>query len=705
MCPDPIHPRPADRAPDAVVPTRREAIVEELHGVPVPDPYRWLEDGESPEVRAWSAAQTARAERLLAARPGFDALRARLLALLSVGTVEPPIVVGGTLPRYFYRRQAVREDQPVLYVRGPDGAERALLDPNGWSRDGTVALDWWTPSWDARFVAYGVSEGGSEDSTLHVLDVATGQELGPTEVIPHTRYASAAWLPGGSGFFYARYPAKGQVPAGEELYHRRVYFHRLGEDPAADPVVFGADRPLADFPAVDVAPGGRWLVGSVSRGSSYREAWLRDGEAGPDAPWVPLAVPSGAAVYEVLAGDDALLVRTNEGAPTFALYRVDPKHPARRHWQLVLPPGPEVLAFAAAVGGEVLAVYLAGACARVRRFTRAGALVAEIPLPTLGTVRGITGQREGREAFFDFTAFAVPARVYRLDLDTGGLDVWADVGPPIDPDAFEVHQERAVSRDGTLIPYFLTHRRGLPRDGAAPTMITGYGGFSHSATPAWSGSRYAFLERGGVVATANLRGGGEYGEPWHRAGMLDQKQNVFDDVVAVAEHLVETRVTSPSRLAILGGSNGGLLVGAAITQRPDLFRAAVAQVPLLDMLRYHRFLMAQLWIAEYGSADDPTHFRWLSAYSPYHHVRDGTAYPAVLLATAEGDTRVDPLHARKMAARLEHARRPGSADHPVLLRIEDRAGHGAGKPISKRIDEAAYVYGFLLWQLGAEGGP
>jgi prolyl oligopeptidase len=364
-----------------------------------------------------------------------------------------------------------------------------------------------------------------------------------------------------------------------------------------------------------------------------------------------------------------------------------------------------VLAFAAAVGGEVLAVYLAGACARVRRFTRAGALVAEIPLPTLGTVRGITGQREGREAFFDFTAFAVPARVYRLDLDTGGLDVWADVGPPIDPDAFEVHQERAVSRDGTLIPYFLTHRRGLPRDGAAPTMITGYGGFSHSATPAWSGSRYAFLERGGVVATANLRGGGEYGEPWHRAGMLDQKQNVFDDVVAVAEHLVETRVTSPSRLAILGGSNGGLLVGAAITQRPDLFRAAVAQVPLLDMLRYHRFLMAQLWIAEYGSADDPTHFRWLSAYSPYHHVRDGTAYPAVLLATAEGDTRVDPLHARKMAARLEHARRPGSADHPVLLRIEDRAGHGAGKPISKRIDEAAYVYGFLLWQLGAEGGP
>ena len=579
-----------------------------------------------------------------------------------------------------------------------------------------MALDWWTPSWDGRFVAYGVSEGGSEDSTLRVLDVATGRDLGPTEEIRHTRYASAAWLPDSSGFFYPRYPAKGTVPAGEEHYHRRIHEHRLGRDPASDPVVFGAGQAMTDLPSVDISPGGRWLVVHVHRGWSHREAWLRDLAAGPDAPWIPLAIPAvdADAVYEAIPGDDALLLRTNEGAPNYALYRIDPERPARAHWQLVLPAGPEVLASAGEIGGDVFAVYIADASARVRRFTGAGALVAEIPLPTLGTVRGVTGRTRGREAFFDFTSFAVPARVYRVDLDTGEASVWAEVAPPIDPDAFEVRQERAVSRDGTLVPYFVTHRRGLPRDGAAPTVLTGYGGFNHSQMPAWSGSRYAFLERGGVVALANLRGGGEYGEPWHRAGMLEHKQNVFDDVLAVAEHLVQAHVTSPARLAILGGSNGGLLVGAAITQRPDLFRAAVCMVPLLDMLRYHRFLIARLWVTEYGSADDPAQFAWLSAYSPYHHVAEGaatpgdarerppTTYPAVLFATAEGDTRVDPLHARKMAARMEHARSASGSDRPILLRIEDKAGHGAGKPISKRIDEAAYVYAFLLWQLGVE---
>jgi prolyl oligopeptidase len=282
------------------------------------------------------------------------------------------------------------------------------------------------------------------------------------------------------------------------------------------------------------------------------------------------------------------------------------------------------------------------------------------------------------------------------------VSLWAEVAPPVDPDAFEVTREDAVSRDGTVVSVFVTRRRGLPRDGRAPTLVTGYGGFNISQMPAWSGSRYAFLERGGVSVLANLRGGGEHGEAWHRAGMLDQKQNVFDDVVAVVEHLVETGVTSPDRLAILGGSNGGLLVGAAVTQRPDLFRAAVCMVPLLDMLRYHRFLIARLWVPEYGSADDPEQFEWLRAYSPYHHVVSGTLYPAVLFATAESDTRVDPLHARKMAALMQHTQPASAADRPILLRIEAQAGHGAGKPISKRIEEAAYVYAFLFWQLGIE---
>ncbi len=690
-------------------PTRREEVVETLHGVARPHPYRGLEDGESPEVRAWSAAQTERTEHLLAGRPGFDALRTRMAALLAVGTVEPPVVVGppGSPPRYFYRRQAPGQDQPVLYVRDGDGPDRPLLDPNALRRDGTMALDWWTPSWDGRLVAYGLSEGGSEDSTLRVLDVATGQDLGPTEEISRARYASVAWLPDGSGFFYSRYPEPGQVPAGEEHYHRRLHEHRLGRSPAADPVVFGEGRPLTDLPSIDISPGGRWLVVHVHMGWSRREVWLKDRHAGPAAPWIPLAVPAADAVYEAVPGDDALLVRTNDGVPTYALFRVDPTRPARADWQLLLSAGADVLASAAAMGDDVLAVYIAGARSVVRRFTRDGAPLGEIALHTPGTVHGVTGRRDGREAFFDFTSFAVPARIHRVDLDTGAVTVWAEVAPPIDPGAFVVTQEHAVSRDGTRIPFFVTHRRGLPRDGSAPAVLNGYGGFNLSQMPAWSGSRYAFLERGGVIVLANLRGGGEHGEAWHRAGMLDRKQNVFDDAIAVAEHLIATGVTSRERLAILGGSNGGLLVGAAVTQRPELFRAAVCIVPLLDMLRYHRFLIARLWVPEYGSADDPEQFAWLRAYSPYHHVVDGTAYPAILFTTAESDTRVAPLHARKMTARMQHAQAaPGAAgggERPILLRIEDRAGHGAGKPISKRIDEAAYVYAFLFWQLGVVG--
>jgi len=377
----------------------------------------------------------------------------------------------------------------------------------------------------------------------------------------------------------------------------------------------------------------------------------------------------------------------------------------------------------------VLAVYIRDARSVVRRFAADGAPLAEIALPTLGTVRGVLGDPSGREAFFDFTSFAVPARVYRIDLEAGTTRVWADIAAPIDPDAFVVEQERTTSRDGTVIPMFVTRKRGVPRDGSAAALLTGYGGFSASQMPAWNGARYAFLERGGVHVLANLRGGGEYGEAWHRAGMLEQKQNVFDDAVAVAEHMVATRLTSSDRLAILGGSNGGLLVGAAVTQRPALFRAAVCLVPLLDMLRYHRFLIARLWVPEYGSADDPEQFRWLYAYSPYHNVHEGTELPAMLFATAEGDTRVDPLHARKMAALMQFATRrdggdphtpgpagrldparpdphtpgPAGSNRPILLRIEGKAGHGAGKPISKRVDEAAMIYAFLIWQLGMEG--
>jgi prolyl oligopeptidase len=681
-------------------------VVDTLHGRPVADPYRWLEDGSAPEVRAWSAAQTARTESVLKDRPEYAEIRARLEALLSIGTVEAPHPVTGAdgVVRYFYRRQGPGQDQPVLYVReGLDGDDRALIDPNRMSADGTTSLDWWKPSWEGDLLAYGLSDGGDENSTLRVLDVTTGQDLGPTEVISRARYASIAWLPDGSGFYYSRFPEKGSVPPGEEAYHKRIYEHRIGRDAEEDPLIFGAGRPMTDTPSVEISPGGRWLVASVHRGWSRRELHVLDRTAGVDARWIPVAAPHDDAIYEATTLDDHLLVRTNDGAPTYRLFRVDLDSTSetvvapRARWREIIPPSKDVLSHVSVVGGEVFAVFIVDARSAVRRFAADGTPKGEIPLPTLGTVPDVLGQWNGGEAFFGFTSFAVPAMVFRVDLVTGKPALWAEVKPPIDPAEFVVTQERTSSRDGTSIPMFVSHRRGLVRDGSAPALLGGYGGFNISQMPAWSGARYAFLERGGVAVTANLRGGGEYGEAWHRAGMLAKKQNVFDDVAAVAEHLVASKLTSSDRLAILGGSNGGLLVGAAVTQRPDLFRAAVCMVPLLDMIRYHRFLIARLWIPEYGSADDPEQFGWLQAYSPYHQVKPGVRYPAMLFSTAEGDTRVDPLHARKMAALLQAE---SGSDRAVLLRIESRAGHGAGKPISKRVDESALIYTFLLWQLG-----
>ena len=457
---------------------------------------------------------------------------------------------------------------------------------------------------------------------------------------------------------------------------------------------------MTDMPTIDISPNGRWLVASVSMGWSRREAYLKDRTNGPSAPWVPFAVPDHDAIYEVAVFDDHLLVRTNDGAPTYRLYRVDLEHLERSGWREILPATADVLVGVSEVSGVLFANYIVHARSVLRQFAADGTPRGDVSLPGIGTVHQVTGAWNGREAFFDFTSFVVPSMVFRVDLGGGGVKPWAEARAPFDANQFVIEQEWATSKDGTRIPMFVTHKRDVPRDGTAPALLSGYGGFDISQLPAWAGSRYAFIEKGGVSVVANLRGGGEYGEAWHRAGMLEHKQNVFDDFIAVAEHITTTHLSSPSRLAILGGSNGGLLVGAAITQRPDLFRAAVCMVPLLDMVRYERFLLGRLWVPEYGTVDDPAQFAALYAYSPYHHVVPGTRYPAVLFSTAEGDSRVDPLHARKMAALLQSL--APSSDRPVLLRIESKAGHGAGKPISKRVDESAFVYTFLFWQLGIE---
>ncbi|HEX6106331.1 MAG TPA: prolyl oligopeptidase family serine peptidase [Gemmatimonadales bacterium] len=678
--------------PPTYPPTRTAADEDVLHGETVPDPYRWLEDGESAETREWTDRQNALTEAYLAAVPAREAIRRRLGELLAIGALGVPAPVRG---RYFYQRRDGRQNQPVLYLRhGADGEDRVVIDPNRLDAAGTTALDWYYPSEDGRLLAYGLSEGGSEQSVLHLLDVDRGTQL--PDRIPGTRAADLAWLPDASGFYYTRYPAAGQVPEGEEHYHRAVYFHPLGADPAADPLVFKPEQ-KEHWPGVDLSPDGRWLLISVARTFDQTDVYLLDRVSGGGP--VPVAKDLPASFEGELA-HGRLFLRTNLDAPTFRLYAVDPERPAQDAWREIVPPSPDSVLEGVTVTANTLALsYLEHASSRLRLVALQGGPTREVPLPTLGSLFGTGAEWNGRELFFGFSSYTVPPSVYRMDLATGETSLWRRVEADVEPDRFSVSQVAVRSRDGTSVTMFLVHRAGLERTGDHPVYLTGYGGFNISMTPAFSRSLLLWLERGGVVAVPNIRGGGEYGEEWHQQGMLGHKQNSFDDFIAAAEWLVAEGYTRPDRLAVAGGSNGGLLMGAVLTQRPDLFRAVVVQVPLLDMLRYHRFLIARLWIPEYGSADDPEQFQWLRAYSPYHHVCDGVVYPAVLLATAEGDSRVDPLHARKMAARLQAA---SSSGRPVLLRLESRAGHGAGKPLAKILDELTDTWTFVFSELGVE---
>lgn len=670
--------------------SRVEPVIDVLHGQQIIDPYRWLEQGDHPDTQAWTAEQNAFTRDYLAAYPGREAIRARLEQLLAIGHIGCPVP---RLGRYFYERRDAGQNQPVLYVReGLEGPVRALLDPNTLSADGTTALDWWFPSEDGRLLACGISEHGSELSTLRVLDVATGALL--LDRIPHTRAASVAWLPDGSGFYYTRYPARGDVPEGDERYHRAVWLHRLGDDPAADALIF---TPAAKehWPSVSLSPDGRWLLIAVHRTFDQSDLLLQDRIAG--TPPVPVAVGLPAMFDgEVIRG--RLFVRTNLDAPTYRLFVADPTAPARERWREIVPARPDAVLERFVVAGDTIALhYVHRAASRLALVGLDGGTPRDLALPALGTVRGPGAEWDGDELFYGFSSFTVPPRVYRVDLRSGQQSVWQAIEADIDPSGLEVHQVTYSSKDGTPVTMFLVHQAGLVRDRSHPCYLTAYGGFNVSMTPGFSRSLCVWLERGGVVAIPNIRGGGEYGEAWHQQGMLGRKQNSFDDFLAAAEWLIREGYTRPERLAIAGGSNGGLLMGAALTQRPDLFRAVVVQVPLLDMLRYHLFLIARLWIPEYGSPEDPEQFRWLLAYSPYHRVQEGVAYPAVLLATAESDTRVDPMHARKMAARLQAA--TGSA-RPILLRMEERAGHGAGKPVSKVLDELTDTWTFVFKELG-----
>lgn len=661
-------------------PTRREAVTDTMHGETIEDPYRWLEDSDSPEVAAWTAAQNEATRAALDPLPQRAAFAGRLRELLDCGSVSSPHAVGR---RLFYQRRAAGQNQPVLCMR-ENGTERVVLDPNTASEDGTVALDWWYPGPQGRLLAYGYSAHGDEWSTLYVLDTATGQTLG--EPIPRTRYASVAWDADGQGFHYTRYPDPGEVPAGEEAYGRKVYHHRLGRPHAEDPEVFGQGLDRYDMAGVKGSDDRRRLLFTVEHGWSRTDLYVGD---------QPVFVGRDA-LFEAEMVADRLYMLTDMDAPRWRLVEANADGGQQRD---LLAESADVLQGFAIAGRYLVASYLRDAAARLCVHSLAdGRLLHVVDLPEeFGTIAELTADPAREEAYFVFSAFQHPPALYRLDPATGALDSVAAVAAPIDPDEVTVRREFYRSRDGTRIPIFTVRKAGTR--GQAPTVLTGYGGFNIARTPAWDPALHAWIERGGIYALACLRGGSEYGEEWHRDGRREHKQNVFDDFIGAAEYLCRTQQTEPARLGIFGRSNGGLLVGAAMTQRPDLFAAVACGVPLLDMLRYHRFPIGGLWTGEYGDPEDPDEFAWLKAYSPYHHVGPGTPYPATLLYAAASDSRVHPLHARKMAALLQAT---SSSGEPVLLRIEFEAGHGAGKPVHKVVDEQADVWGFLAWQLGLD---
>jgi prolyl oligopeptidase len=673
-------------------PSRVEELVETLHGVEVRDPYRWLEAGNSDEVRSWTAAQNAFTADRLRAIPLREQFEEALTKIMTVGSLGVPRPRG---ERLFFTRRDAGQKQPLLYVQAGASAPRVLVDVNPMSATGTVAMDWWAPSPGGEHLAYGLSEGGSEVSTLFISRVADGATL--EDQIPRARAAQVSWDADGRGFYYCRYPAPDEVPTGEEVYHRRVYHHSLGASWLDDPEIY-ADPVKEAWTQARVSPDGRWLLVHAWYGHKQTRVLLRD-LAEPGSDW-RVVVDGPEVTVEAYVVDGRLIIHTDHEAPNFRVMTAGVNAPGIEHWRELVPEGPDALTGISLVGGQLIANTLRDAASRLLRFDIEGTFLGEMVLPGLGSSGSPTGEWGGDRAYYRFQSSLHPRTIYRLDLASGESTFHGAAVKEFDPAPYLVKQLWFTSKDGTRVPMFVTHRRDIELDGDNPVLLSGYGGFQVNATPRFSLSRTLLLDRGFVLAAPCLRGGGEYGEAWHEAGMLAEKQNTFDDFIAAGEHLIAEGYTRPERLGIVGGSNGGLLVGAVFVQRPELFGAAICAVPLLDMLRYHRFLIARLWIPEYGDPDDPEQFAWLHAYSPYHHVEPGSDYPAILLSAAESDSRVDPLHARKMAAALQAA--DTSPESPVLLRIEAAAGHGQGKPTSKVVAEIADEWSFLCHQLGVE---
>jgi prolyl oligopeptidase len=665
--------------------TRTDNVVEVVHGVEITDPYRWLEDQDSPETRKWIDVQNEYTDAVLAHAAqlvGREGIREELTSLIRYDWYSTPVAGGDS---YFFLRELAGDNLRSLCMRkGLHGPDMVLIDPAALSDDQSVTVHLIEVAHDGSVFAYGLREGGEDELTVHFYDVQGLRDR--EDVLPHGRYDEFRFEPDNGGVYYSMYSDEGP----------RVYYHRMGTDAAADEEVFGAAYGPGNGISVDLSDDGRFLVMTVWHGSAAMKTDIYCADLMGDGAFAPVVDDIEARFYGPIGGHD-LYMFTNWDAPNGRLFRADLEDPRRDSWEEIIPESEAVIKSHTVAGGKVFVNYLEKMVSSVRIFEPSGAVAGEIAFPSLGSVGRVSGRWDLDTAFFSFTSFHIPSTIYDYSVTGGESEAWFRADVAFDSDDFETRLVWYPSKDGTLVPMFLVHRKGLELDGSRPVLLTGYGGFTYAVAPRFSSTAAFWISHGGVFADPGLRGGGELGEEWHRAGMLENKQNTFDDFIAAAEWLIDNGYTRPGKMAIAGGSNGGLLVGAALTQRPDLFKAVVCTYPLLDMVRYHKFLVAAYWVSEYGSSEDPEQFKYIYAYSPYHHVEYGGRYPAVLFITGDADTRVDPLHARKMTALLQAASASGN---PVLLQYDTHAGHSGGKPTDRYIEDLTDEMVFLCWQLG-----
>jgi prolyl oligopeptidase len=672
--------------------SKKVDTINDYHGTKVADPYRWLEDDNSEETKAWVTEQNAVTFNYLNKIPFREKVKARLSEMWNYPRISSPSKEGAYY--YFYKNDGL-QNQSILYrQKGLSGEAQIFIDPNKLSADGTAALSGLSFSKNSKYVAYSLAQSGSDWLEIYVMNAETKEKI--SDKVEFVKFSSANWK-GDEGFYYSRYPKPDEKSklSKQNQFHQ-VWYHTLGTPQTEDVLIYKDDaHPLRNVGA-GLTEDNRFLILNSSEGTSGNEVWVKDLKTGQKE--FSLLIPGFKTEPDIVDNmGDKLILRTNDQAPNYKVVIIDPKNPDPNNWKLIIPEQKEVLQNVSTGGGFLFCSYLKDASTKVYQYTYAGKLVREIKLPGIGTAGGFGGKKDDKEYFYTFSSYNSPATIYRYNIATGTSVLFRKTETKFKNEEYETKQVFFSSKDGTKVPMFLTYKKGMKLDGTNPLLLYGYGGFNAPSTPGFSISNAFWMEQGGIYAVVNLRGGSEYGEAWHQAGMLQNKQNVFDDFIGAAEFLIANKYTNKEKIAIRGGSNGGLLVGACMAQRPDLFKVALPAVGVMDMLRYHLFTIGWAWAVEYGRSDNPDHFKFLYPYSPLHNLKNGTAYPATLVTTADHDDRVVPAHSFKFAARLQEAH---AGNNPVLIRIETKAGHGAGKPTSKQIEEAADVWSFVMHNLG-----